>query len=83
MNLTRLIVALSLVLAGAVSGCKQKEGEICQIDNDCESGLVCNAATGRCQPPGQQGVDAGPGQDGGPADAAVDAPPADAGVDAS
>lgn len=82
MNLNRTIVALSLVFAGAVSlgACKQKEGEICQIDNDCESGLVCNAATGRCQTPGQAGVDAGPN---GPVDAAVDAPPADAGVDAS
>lgn len=83
MNFTRTIVALSLVLAGAISGCKQKEGEICQIDNDCESGLVCNAATGRCQTPGSGGVDAAPQNDAGVADAAVDAPPQDAGADAS
>lgn len=84
MNFTRTIVALSLVLAGAVSigACKQKEGEICQIDNDCESGLVCNAATGRCQPPGQQTIDAAPSTDGNTADAGVDAAP-DASPDAS
>lgn len=85
MKLTRIIGALPLSLAlslALLGSCKQKEGEICQIDDDCESGLICNAATGRCQPRGQIGPDAMPGQDGGPQDAGVDAP-ADATPDAS
>ena len=32
-----------------VTACKQGEGDICQINDDCEDGLICNAATGRCQ----------------------------------
>ena len=86
MKLTRLFIALSLLAAFSVAplaltSCKQKEGEICQINDDCESDLICNAATGRCQPRGQVGPDAMPGVDAGP-DAPVDAAP-DAGADAS
>lgn len=84
MKLTRIIAAFSLPLglALALGSCKQKEGEICQIDDDCESGLICNAATGRCQPRGQVTPDAMPGQDAAPVDAGVDAP-VDATVDSS
>lgn len=27
--------------AGLLSGCKQNEGERCQIDDDCATGLIC------------------------------------------
>lgn len=70
-------------------GCKQGEGDICQVNDDCEEGLDCNAGTMRCQRPGAEVPDAAPiildaAPDAGPADASVDAnvPPVDAGVDA-
>jgi hypothetical protein len=42
------VVAFCAVL-GAMASCKQGEGERCQVEADCESGLQCNAATGTCQ----------------------------------
>jgi len=66
----RLFLGLLVVLA--LAGCKQGEGEVCQTDDDCESGLNCNAATGRCQERGTIVP---------PIDAAVDAS-GDAGPDA-
>jgi hypothetical protein len=81
-------LALCLCLA-PLAGCKQGEGEICQINDDCEDGLDCNAGTMRCQKPGSAVVDAAP-----PADAfqaadadttdadTTDADTTDAGVDA-
>ena len=36
--------SLSLI----VVGCKQGEGERCQVDDDCDSGLVCNKAKNTC-----------------------------------
>lgn len=57
--------------AGLMSGCKQKVGERCQIDSDCDTDLVCNTGTGVCQPKGQGSVDAVP-----PPDAPVDGPDA-------
>ena len=45
-------LALALVCFGALAGiavaCKQQEGERCQTDDDCESGLTCNQATSQC-----------------------------------
>lgn len=35
-------------LAGVAAACKQQEGERCQTDDDCESGLTCNQATSQC-----------------------------------
>lgn len=35
-------------LAGIGFACKQQEGERCQIDSDCDTGLVCNQATNEC-----------------------------------
>ena len=68
----------SALLAVTLAACKQGEGEVCQIDDDCESGLECNAGTMRCQSPGADRADAAP-----PADAgAPDAREADAGLDA-
>jgi hypothetical protein len=59
-----------LLCAGIFLGCSQGEGEICQINNDCGSGLICSSGTRTCQRPG-----AGSGTpDGGvKKDAAVDA----------
>jgi hypothetical protein len=71
----------SALLALAVSSCKQGEGEVCQIDDDCESGLECNAGTMRCQSPGADHADAAPRPDAGPPDAgSPDAGPPDAGT---
>ena len=41
-------LALGLTLA-LLTGCEQGEGEICQIDDDCQIGLSCNTTTGLCQ----------------------------------
>ena len=69
---------LSLFLAALVfSGCKQGVGEICQIDDDCESGLTCSAVTGLCQESaGDPVVDAAVVVDA--PDTPVDAPAVDA-----
>ncbi len=58
-----------VVLALGLLGCKQGEGEVCQINDDCQEGLECNAGTRRCQKPGTVGTP----------DASVDEP--DAAVD--
>jgi len=71
-------ILCALVLATALGACSQSEGGVCQVDDDCDPPLRCNASTQVCQPPGSEnGDDAGP-----PADAAlppdtgpVDAPP--------
>ncbi|MGE0399056.1 MAG: hypothetical protein AB7T06_20265 [Kofleriaceae bacterium] len=36
-------------IAGVVAACKQQEGERCQLDSDCETGLQCNEASQRCE----------------------------------
>lgn len=58
-----------LLLAVWFVACKQGEGEVCQIDDDCETGLECNAGTMRCQSPGADRADASPRADAGPEDA--------------
>jgi hypothetical protein len=71
------LVLVGLVTAGvlALAGCKQGEGERCQIDDDCASGLVCNQATQLCARPGSSGgIDAEPPIDAADVDAAIDAP---------
>ena len=73
----------SLLLAGWLASCKQGEGEVCQIDDDCETGLECNAGTMRCQSPGADRADASPRADAGAPDAGVDAGVPDAGFDAA
>ena len=57
------------LLVLAFWSCKQGEGEVCQIDDDCETGLECNAGTMRCQSPGADRSDASPRADAGPEDA--------------
>lgn len=76
------IVALALL--APLSACKQGEGGFCQIKEDCEEGLECNAGTMRCQRPGANVADAAPAADAAIIDASVpDAAPAyDAGLDA-
>ncbi|MCG8422666.1 MAG: hypothetical protein MJE77_32520 [Proteobacteria bacterium] len=79
---SRLIASLlSLFLAAlTLSGCKQGEGDVCQVTEDCEAGLICNAVTGRCQtettdtdpPDAAPAIDAAPTVDA-PADAQIDA----------
>ncbi len=41
-------------LAGIVAACKQQEGERCQVNEDCESGLTCNQATSQCARAGEE-----------------------------
>ena|SRR5438105_3398491 len=72
MRLVR-VVALPLLLASAVAGCQQGVGDRCQLDSDCQTGLLCVipaggsvAEGGTCQMPGT-------GLDGGE-DAAVEVP---------
>jgi hypothetical protein len=75
--------AVATLLAVSLWGCKQGEGEVCQIDDDCQSGLNCNAGTMRCQRPGSGTpvADAAPPRidaalpDAAPPDAAPDAAP--------
>ena len=50
--------ALVLAICFALAGCKQKEGEVCQVSSDCEVGLTCNSTTGLCQSTASS-VDAG------------------------
>ena len=62
--------------AGFMNGCKQGEGERCQVDSDCDQDLdICNEGTGLCQPKGKAGADAVPAPD-----ARVDSGPIDATV---
>ena len=73
------VLGLSLLFT---NGCKQGEGERCQVDSDCDDSIdICNTGTGLCVPKGQMSVDAVPGPDA-PVDAGPpDATPADASVD--
>ena len=43
----RLLLMFAVLSAAAYVGCKQAEGERCQVDEDCESNL-CNKAKGTC-----------------------------------
>ncbi|NVB80048.1 MAG: hypothetical protein HOV81_16765 [Kofleriaceae bacterium] len=61
------VVLLCLVLAA----CKSSLGENCQVNEDCDSNLICSASTNTCQNPGGANpIDASPVPD-----APVDAPP--------
>lgn len=75
MTSPRRLARLPFVLAAlvlALAGCKQGEGEYCQIDDDCAGGLVCAPLTDTCE------QSAGPGIDGGIDAPPIDAPPIDA-----
>lgn len=70
-----LLVALGIGLWFAA--CSQGEGDRCQINSDCASGLVCNQATQSCSKTIGGGIDATVPT----IDASIDAPD-DAMVDA-
>ena len=75
MRLIRLIAPLLLVAA-----CKQGVGSRCQIDSDCESGLVCSTAEPKtCRLAGTEIPDAAVLPDA----RVIDAGPPDAGPDAA
>lgn len=59
-RLGKIALGCTLVVGiGAwVAGCKQGEGERCQVDDDCASGLVCNRATQSCAKTNGGGIDA-------------------------
>jgi hypothetical protein len=40
--------AFTVGVGAWVVGCRQGEGDRCQVDDDCDSGLVCNRATLSC-----------------------------------
>jgi hypothetical protein len=59
-RIARLAVAAALVIGTGiwVAACKQGEGDRCQVDADCASGLVCNQATQSCAKTSGGGIDA-------------------------
>jgi hypothetical protein len=64
--MTARALLCALALTSLLSGCKQGRGDVCQVDDDCEAPLTCNAGTRQCQPPGSVSADAAV-----PADAAL------------
>lgn len=49
--------ALALWLCSGLAACSQGRGEPCQVDRDCDDGLVCvrgRAEHGTCEPEGSQ-----------------------------
>jgi hypothetical protein len=73
MGFRRPPLLLSLLFVLAASSCKQSVGEQCQVESDCESGLICNQATMTCQERGGGAVDGSI-----EIDAPIDSPIADA-----
>ena len=65
------VTAFVLAIGIWVAACKQDEGDRCQVDADCASGLVCNQATQSCAKTSGGGIDATT-PDGPPADAPDD-----------
>ena len=43
-----IVISFAAVI-GAMTACKQGEGDRCQVEADCEDGLICNAATNTCE----------------------------------
>lgn len=46
--ITALAIA-AIAIAGGIASCKQGEGQRCQVNSDCEDGLVCNTGEGVCR----------------------------------
>ncbi|HEU4614846.1 MAG TPA: hypothetical protein VFS15_22290 [Kofleriaceae bacterium] len=68
----RLLLMLAVLGAAVYVGCKQQDGDRCQVNDDCASGR-CNMAKGVCsEGSGNESVDAEV-PDG--TDATLDAPP--------
>ena len=58
------LVVLLAVAALSLAGCKQAEGERCQMDSDCDDGLQCCKVQGKpavCKPTGKCGDTAADG----------------------
>ena len=58
----RLLFASTIALVGSlvtIAACKQGQDERCQVDSDCENGLVCNKAKNTCQSTTGGDLDAG------------------------
>jgi hypothetical protein len=68
-----------MLIAVVVAGCKEGKGQRCQIDSDCQDGLVCSSGTSQCVDPAMLGIDATvpDAPKDAPADAPKDATPAD------
>jgi hypothetical protein len=73
----RLSLPLLLLLLAFAPACKQGDGERCQIDDDCSSGLECSNSQHICVPVGVGTPDAVP-----VSDARPDGPTPDGGPDA-
>jgi hypothetical protein len=63
-RLPRLIAVLLLASPLALTACKQSVGERCQVQSDCDDGLICvlpaggtPQSGGTCQAPGSIGTD--------------------------
>jgi hypothetical protein len=65
----RSVLLLLAVAAAPLAACKQGEGGICQVNDDCNDGLTCNAGTRRCQEPSAIRIDGGGPPDANPANA--------------
>lgn len=50
--------ALAIGMGAWAVGCRQGEGDRCQIDSDCASPLKCNLATQSCAAGNAGGIDA-------------------------
>lgn len=69
--LRRLVFSTALFAAAvASSACKQGLGDRCEVNSDCEDGLVCARLTQTCEETAQTVVDSG-----------IDAPDIDAAVE--
>jgi hypothetical protein len=82
-TLDRFLLVAALVAGGfSLAGCKQEEGEYCEVSSDCAAGLMCQS-TGRCSAMAPVIMDAGPSVPSGTTDGGTDqAAPAPAGPDA-
>ncbi len=58
-RLRTLFVPLLLGAAALAAGCGQGVGDRCQIDTDCDDGLVCSLADMTCQSPVTASLDGG------------------------
>lgn len=69
------VLGLGLMVVGGVAACKQGEGERCQVESDCDEGLLCTGE-GVCKTveSGQQDAQILDAPIDAPVDAAVDAP---------
>jgi len=68
------VLILIAATAGVIASCRQGDGERCQIQSDCQSGLMCSEAEHRCVSTNAGGEEDANGPEAGPIDAPADAP---------